>query len=318
MLTASRRTSLFSDLDVDATADAPLAALTWLGIGGRADALVRPRSVEALCTLVARCHLDGTPLRVLGAGANLLVADEGVDGVVVRLDAPPFLAQQLNRGGSVEAARLFAGADLPRAIVDSVRLGLGGLETLAGIPATVGGAVRMNAGGVHGSIADRLIGVQCITTRGEIATYPAASLQLDYRHCRLPGPVLLSAAFRLEEGDPVSLRRRLKEIMADKATTQPLGEHSAGCMFRNPPDPHSPGRRTPAGRLIDAAGLKGLAVGGASVSHRHANFMIVQPGTTATEVLDLSDLVRARVLEHSGIELEREVVVWRRGAGAES
>lgn len=312
MTMLGRPARLFADLEVDAEPDAPLAPRTWLGVGGRADVLLRPRTIEALCGIVARCFLEGTPLRVLGAGANLLVADDGIDGVVLLLDAPPFREASPNRSGRIEAVRLFAGADLPRAILDCARAGLGGLEGLAGIPATIGGAVRMNAGGIHGSVADRLHSISCITRRGEIATYAAADLAPGYRHMPLPDPIILSAAFRLEEDDPIALRTRVKEIMAHKRSTQPLAEHSAGCMFRNPPDPADPARRLPAGRLIDAAGLKGLAVGGASVSPRHANFVVVRPGATAADVLALGELVRQRVFEHSGVRLEREVVVWDR------
>lgn len=312
MLMLKRPARLFADLEVDAEPDAPLAPRTWLGVGGRADLLARPRSAEALAAIVARCSLEGIPLRVLGAGANLLVADDGVDGVVVTLEAPAFRGSALNRGGRVEAARFFAGVDLQRAVIDTARAGLGGLEGLAGIPATIGGAIRMNAGGVHGTVADRLHSVACITRRGEIATYAAADLDLSYRHSRLPDPIILSAAFRLEEADPIALRQRVKEIMAHKRSTQPLAEHSAGCMFRNPIDPEDSARRVSAGRLIDAAGLKGVAVGGASISPRHANFVVVAPGATATDVLSLCHLVRQRVLDHHGVLLEREVVVWDR------
>lgn len=304
---------LFADLDVDVEPDAPLGPRTWFGVGGRADALVRPRSVDALQSLVARCHRDGVELRVLGEGANLLVADEGVGGVVVRLDHACFRERTLNRRGGVEAVRAMAGADLAKLILDSTRGGLAGLEGLAGIPASIGGAVRMNAGGAFGAIGDRLHSVAVIDRRGEVAIHPAADLAIGYRRCRLPGPVLLWAAFRLDEDDPVRLRDRVKEVFAYKRSTQPLADHSAGCMFRNP-EALVDGVRRGAGWLIDHAGLKGLEFGGASVSRQHANFFTVMPGATASDVLELAATVSARVFDRFGVRLEREVVVWDRGA----
>ena len=302
---------LFADLDVDVEPDAPLGPRTWFGVGGRADALVRPRSVEALQTLVGRCHRDGIELRVLGEGANLLVADEGVGGVVVHLDHPCFRECALNRRGGVEAVRAMGGADLPRLILDSTRIGLEGLEGLAGIPASIGGAVRMNAGGAFGAISDRLHSVAVIDRRGEIAIHPASDLAMGYRRCRLPGPVLLWAAFRLDEGDPVALRDRVKEVFAYKRSTQPLADHSAGCMFRNP-EAEIDGVRRGAGWLIDQSGLKGTSVGGASVSRQHANFFTVSPGATASDLLELASLVATRVFDRFGVRLDREVVVWQR------
>ena len=312
---------LFADLDVEVEADAPLGPRTWFGVGGRADALVRPRSEEALATLVARCHRDGVPLRVLGEGANLLVADEGVAGVVVRLDAPCFRERRLNRRGAVEGVRLMAGADLARSVLETTRGGFAGLGGLAGIPASIGGAVRMNAGGVFGSIGDRLHAVACLDRRGEVVVAPAASLNLGYRRCELPGEIVLWASFTLDEGDPVRLRAEVAEVFAHKRSTQPLRDHSAGCMFRNPPAERLPaevvasfGGTVSAGGLIDRAGLKGFAVGGARVSEEHANFVVVQPGTAAGDVLALSEAVATRVADRFGVRLEREVVVWDRSS----
>jgi UDP-N-acetylmuramate dehydrogenase len=310
MLSAS---SLFSDLDVEVATDAPVGAtMTWYGIGGRADLLVRPRGVEALTTLLRRCNRSGTALRVLGSGANLLVADEGVDGIVVKLDAPAFAAVRYNPEGDVHAMRAMAGADLARVIMDTARRGLEGLSHLAGIPATIGGAVRMNAGGAFGDIGSAVRSVTCLSSAGEQVTYAAPELRFDYRSTNIPDPVILWAVLGLAPGDPVALRARVKEVFAFKKSTQPLADHSAGCAFKNPWDPTLE-RRVPAGRLIDEAGLKGLTIGGAAVSRHHANFIVVQPGATAADVLALMDEVRRRVFDHAGLELEREVVVWRRG-----
>jgi len=304
--------SLFGDLDVDVTHDAPLAKLTWYGIGGKADLLIRPRTVDALATLIKRCRREGTPLRVLGEGANLLVADEGVDGVVIRLDHETFREMRYNRQGEIQLMRCMAGADLARTLMDSTRRGLEGLSQLAGIPASVGGATRMNAGGAYGSIGDSIDSVTTITHNGEVVTYPANQLKFEYRKTNIPDPVILATTFRLEHSDPVKLRDRVKEIFAFKKSTQPLAEHSAGCTFKNPIDPET-NERVSAGKLIDLAGLKGESVGGATVSTHHANFITTSPGATATHVLTLLETIRKRVYESAGIELESEVAIWRRG-----
>jgi UDP-N-acetylmuramate dehydrogenase len=305
--------SLFGDLEVEATADAPIgAAMTWYGIGGRADLLIRPHTVESLATLVKRCGRSGTPLRVLGEGANLLVLDEGVDGVVVRLDAPALREVRFNAQGEVNTMRAMAGADLARVLMDCTRRGLDGLSALAGIPASVGGAIRMNAGGAYGAIGSAVRSVTCITGEGDVVTYPAAELRFEYRATNIPDPVIVSAAFHVQPTDPVALRARVKEIFNYKKSTQPLADHSAGCTFRNPLDPVSE-QRISAGRLIDEAGLKGESRGGATISPRHANFIVTQPGAKARDVLDLLRLAQQRVFEHCGITLEPEIAIWGRG-----
>jgi UDP-N-acetylmuramate dehydrogenase len=305
--------NLFADLEVDATPDAPLAEHTWFGLGGRADALVRPRTVDALATLVRRAWLQGTPVRVLGSGANLLVADEGVDGIVVKLDAPCFTESLTNAKGEVEAMRVGAGADLAKTLNEATRRGLEGLSHLAGIPSSIGGAIRMNAGGRYGATGDTVHSVGCLSRSGEIRVYPASELRFGYRETNIPDPIVLWAAFRLQQVDPVALRDRVMEIMNYKKSTQPLAENSAGCMFRNPTLPG--GERTSAGRLIDEAGLKGTTVGGAAISMRHGNFVTVERGTRTADVLELVRRVQVQVREVHGVELVREVVFWSREGG---
>lgn len=304
--------SLFRDLDVDVTPDAPLGVLTWYGVGGRADLLVRPRSVEALAALVKRCTRSNTPLRVLGSGANLLVADEGVDGIVVQLSAPAFKEVSFNKSGAPHAMRAMAGADLAKTLMETTRLGLEGLSQMAGIPASVGGAIRMNAGGAFGSIGDAVHSVTCITRNGDVVTYPASELRFEYRKTNIPDPIILAAAFDLAPADPVALRDRVKEIFAYKKSTQPLADHSAGCAFRNPIDPETE-QRVSAGKLIDESGLKGHRIGGAFVSTQHGNFIVADPGSAANDVLRLIDDVRAKVYERRGIQLEPEIAIWKRG-----
>lgn len=302
---------LFSDLDVGVETDAPIGSMTWYGIGGRADLLIRPHTVEALETLCRRARRSGVPVRVLGSGANLLVADEGVDGIVLRLDHDAFRTLQYEPTPDGMLLRAMAGADLARTLMDAARRGLAGLEALAGIPASIGGAVRMNAGGRFGAIGGVVESVACLNRQGDRVVYPASELRFDYRSTNIPDPIIVSATLRLQESDPIALRRRVKEIFEFKKASQPLAEHSAGCSFKNPLDPVTE-ERVSAGRLIDAAGLKGLSIGGAAISRQHANFIVVDPGATAGDVRALMQHVRKRVLEHSGFELEAEVVIWER------
>lgn len=305
--------SLFGDLDVEAVPDAPIGpAMTWYGIGGRADLLLHPRSVEALQTLVKRCHRSGTPLRVLGNGANLLVADEGVDGVVVKLDHDCFTELKYNVAGAIHAMKVGGGADMAKTLMDSTRRGLEGLSQMAGIPASIGGAICMNAGGAYGAIGDAIESVTCLTKSGEKVTYPAKEIRFDYRATNIPDPIILSATFHLTPTDPIALRDRVMEIFRYKKSTQPLADHSAGCTFKNPIDPVTE-QRVSAGKLIDEAGLKGLTIGGATVSDRHANFVVTAPGATANDVLKLLEEIRRRVYDKHGIELKEEIAIWRRG-----
>ncbi len=311
----SSSSSLFSDLDVEVTLDAPLGVMTWYGIGGRADVLLRPRTVEALEALAKRCHRSGVPLRILGSGANLLVADGGVDGIVVRLDQPVFKeTKYLPRNGDITIIRAMAGADMAKTLMDAARRGLEGLSQMSGIPATIGGAVRMNAGGKFGCIGDSVETVMCITRNGQRVIYPVSELKFKYRATNIPDPIILGATFQLRDEDPIALRNRVKEIFEHKKSAQPLGEHSAGCVFKNPIDPVTE-KRVSAGRLIDEAGLKGFAIGGAKVSTRHANFIVVDVNAAASDVMQVMAEIKRRVFDSSGIELETEIVVWDRESG---
>ncbi len=300
--------NLWGDLDVEAIADAPLGPLTWYGAGGHAEVLIAPRTIEALRTLMQRCRSNDIQVRVLGSGANLLVTDEGVGGVVVRLNHPAFQkADWLGDGTST--TRIGAGADLMKLVQESARRGLGGLSQLAGIPATVGGAVRMNAGGSFGDTAQSVHSIEMLTIDGEDRTIPAAELDFGYRQCALPVGIVVAAHFDLVPGNPEEIRKHVKEVFDYKKSTQPMADRSAGCMFKNPIDPAT-GRRESAGRLIDLAGMKGQSIGGAFVSERHGNFVGLREGGTANDILALAFAVQQRVLDHSGIRLDREVVVW--------
>ena len=169
----------------------------------------------------------------------------------------------------------------------------------------------MNAGGAFGSIGDVVHSVCCLDERGEMVVYPASELRFDYRETNIPDPIILWATFNLEVANPGTLRERVLEIFSYKKSTQPLADSSAGCAFKNPLDPAT-GERISAGRLIDQAGLKGTSIGGAQVSPMHGNFVLVNSGGTATDVLRLIDKIKATVFEAHSVELSTEVVVWKR------
>jgi len=277
---------------------------TWFGVGGAADHLVAPTDTDDLRAALQRHDPASGPVRVLGDGANLLVADEGVDGLVIdtrNLDAIEW---------TDDGVTASAGASLQKLVAEACRRGLAGLEGLGGVPASLGGAVRMNAGGAFGEIGPAVASLRALDHEGNERTLDARDLTFAYRSSNLDGLIVVEATLRLSPEDPEALRSRLKDVMAHKKDAQPLAANSAGCVFKNP---LVKGQRVSAGRLIDKAGLKGERIGGASVSERHGNFIVVEKGASASDVLALISRVRARVYEESGTELEQELVVWRRG-----
>lgn len=315
---------LFDDLDASVEFAAPLGPMTWYRLGGGADVLVRPRSVEALATLVRRCHESGIPIRIIGSGANLLIDDDGVDGVVVVLDNPAFRAvsplhrHRAHRGGyngeAGDAVRVMAGAAMERLVMNTAGRGLSGLEMMAGIPASVGGALRMNAGGRFGEIGDAVSAVACINLNGEIVVYGRNELDFAYRSCSIADPVILWSEFRLTPDDPKRVHEKVKEIFRYKKSTQPLAQHSAGCVFKNPLSKSDRSRRISAGELIERAGLKGATRGGAVISTQHANFFVAGKGCTARDLIELMDLAARTVARELGYELVPEIVIWRRAS----
>jgi UDP-N-acetylmuramate dehydrogenase len=296
---------LLSDLHIPHERDVPLAPLTWYGVGGPARVLARPSSMQQLSALAVRAHEEKAPVYVLGAGANLLVADEGVDGLVIQLNDPAF--KRLKVAGNL--VTVGAGFDLAKLVLEMARQGLGGLEVLAGIPATVGGAVRMNAGGAFGDIGKSVKRVQVMDGTGQIYYRDRDDLVFSYRKTNIAARYILEVEFELTPDDPDALGKRVREVFFYKKNSQPLADHSAGCAFKNPP-PREDGTRLAAGKLIDDAGLKGYRVGGASVSPQHANFVVADKGAKAADILAVIQHAQQVVLEKYGILLEREVVVW--------
>jgi len=305
---AQRAAKLVAALGMPHQINAPLGPLTWYGLGGRVDVLAQPQRVEQLAKLLLHCRDADVPLRVLGSGANLLVDDVGVDGVVVQLNADYFT--HVDQSNGVISAG--GGADLPRLVLETAKRGLAGLEALAGIPATIGGAIRMNAGGKYGAIGPQVASVLTMTDAGQTRTLQKSELEFGYRRTNITDPIILDVSFDLEPTDAVALRDKVKEIFAYKKSTQPLAAHSAGCAFKNPIGQSDES----AGSLIDKAALKGERVGAAEISPRHANFIVVHPGAKARDVLGLVRLARQRVAEQFGVNLEPELVFWSREPAA--
>lgn len=276
----------------------PLAQYTSFGIGGPADAMVIPDAVDDVRATLEFCRTAAVPYLVLGGGSNLLVRDGGFRGVVLCLDG--FLSQL-----SVEDRRVWAGAGvrLSRLVAFCSKLALSGVESLAGIPGTVGGAVRGNAGAFGGSIADHLVEIRLLTREGNEEVLSKHQVEFSYRRSSLPeGCVVLQAAFDLTPGDTAQIRRRVSENLVQRNRGQPVEWRSAGSVFKNPPGEY-------AGRLVEKAGLKGTRIGDACISPKHGNFIINLGGATAADVLALIDLMRHRVREEMHVELELEVRV---------
>ena len=277
----------------------PLAPHTWFHLGGPAEYFAEPRNIDELRELIVRCREEDLPVRLLGGGSNVLVRDEGVPGVVVRLTEPAF-AEIKVAGGRVSAG---GAAKLGHVISSAVREGLAGLETLVGIPGTIGGALHGNAGSRGGDIGQWTSRAVVMTRSGEVIQRQRDELVFAYRESSLDELAILSAEFELDAEDPEQLTKRMQQQWIVKKASQPLGHQSAGCIFKNP-------RGMSAGMLIDQAGLKGARIGGAEVSDRHANFIVAETGASSQDVLRLIELVRSRVADRLGIELQTEIEVW--------
>jgi UDP-N-acetylmuramate dehydrogenase len=291
---------LFSGLEKIVEKNQPLAKETWYGLGGPADYFVRPENVEQLVQVVSRCNENEIPIYVLGYGSNLLVADEGVRGVVCQLKSDNFSQMKFDK----EQVTAGAGVELSRLLLTCAKKGLSGLEPLTGIPGSIGGAVRMNSGGNFGDIGTAIESVTLMGEDGNIFEKRKPELQFDYRQSNITAKFILEARMNLTAGDPEQITKTIKEIWVFKKNNQPLNTINSGCIFKNP-------RGMSAGAMIDRAGLKGLVNGGAIVSEKHANFIIAQKGCTSKDVLRLIELVREKVRKQFNIELELEIEIWK-------
>ena len=274
--------------------DEPLSKYTWMKVGGAADYYVEPMDKNDLIEIAKYFRQNNFPFLILGRGSNVLVSDEGIRGAVINLETA--LAGLKMENGRVVAE---AGVWLQRFVDYCIQHELVGVEMLAGIPGTIGGAVVMNAGAHGGEISEHLVDVEvfrgCDTVR-----VPKKDADFSYRHSAFEGDIVLSATFEMQKGNKEELAKRRRELILKRNETQPLELPNSGSMFKNPPN-------TYAAKLIEQAGLKGKKIGNAQISEKHSNFIVNLGGARAGEIVQLLELAKRTVYQNSGIELELEV-----------
>lgn len=277
------------------SADAPLAQVTWFRVGGPAEVMFRPADIDDLGAFLA-AKPDDVPVTVIGVASNVLVRDGGIKGVVVRLGRG--FVEVETKDNLVTAG---AGALDFNVALTARDAGIAGLEFLSGIPGTVGGGLRMNAGAYGAEFKDVLQGATALDAKGLRHDLAVEALQLSYRHCGLPEDwIFVAARFAGQAGDKLAIARRMSEIQEAREQSQPIRAKTGGSTFANPP-----GRK--AWQLIDEAGCRGIRRGGAMISDKHANFLINTGDATAADIEALGEEVRARVLAKTGITLEWEI-----------
>lgn len=277
-------------------ADAPLADLTWFRVGGPAEVLFTPADEADLALLLAALD-PAVPVSVIGLGSNLIVRDGGIPGLTVRLGGKAF------GGIAIDGETIRAGTAVPdmRLAKAAAEASLDGLAFYRGIPGSIGGALRMNAGAHGGETTDVLIEARGIDRRGNLRTFTHAEMGFSYRHCSAPDDVIFTAAlFRCRSGDREDIEAEMERVTAAREAAQPIRERTGGSTFANP-DGHK------AWQLIDAAGCRGLVRGGAQVSPMHCNFLINRDGACAADIEGLGEEVRRRVRETSGVALRWEI-----------
>lgn len=279
--------------------DEPLATYSWFRLGGVAEYFAEPTNVDELSRLIRRFRAAELPIRILGGGSNLLVSQPVVHGLVIHLSAPEFC--QLKVVGTVLHAG--AGAKLGHAIATAVREGLGGLESLVGIPGTVGGALRRNVASQGNDLGQWTSQVTVMTRDGEWIERTRPQLRFGYGHSSLDEMAILGCQLQLEPGDPQELTRRMQVNWIVKRAKQPSGEWGHGRIFA---DPHG----LTASELVEHAGMRNAEQGGAKVSDRDSNFIVAQPGATSQDILKLIDRIREQVANRLGVELELQLDVW--------
>ena len=291
--------------------DEPMTRHTYFKVGGPAEAFVTPPDTAALEQLMRWCRSDRQPWMVIGGGSNLLVKDGGIGGVVISLSRC-LKDIRTTEGGSDVRLTAQAGVKLPSLCRYCIERGFAGFNFALGIPATVGGAIVMNAGTARGSMADVLASVGCLQADGRWIRFDRRGLDFSYRSLSWKrsgpngdgeAPIIVDGSFSLKPGDAKMLADEAEEILKVRTAQQPLDQPSAGCFFKNPAPDRS------AGELIEKAGLKGRQIGGARVSTRHANFIVNGGGATARDILALMALVQKRVAEKFEVELVPEVKI---------
>jgi UDP-N-acetylmuramate dehydrogenase len=276
-----------------------LSAHTWFRIGGPARYFAEPTNIDELVGLVARCRHEEVPVRLLGGGSNILVRDAGIDGVVIHLAAAPFAQIKVHDDAIVAGGA----AKLHHLISVAVGEGLAGLETLVGIPGTVGGALHINAGTETADIGQHLASATVLTRNAQVLTRQGDDLRFAYQQSSLDELVILDACFKLERGSPAELTRRMQKTWISKTAGQPSATQNAGCIFKNPSG-------ASAAAMIEEAGLRGSRVGDAEVSDRNANFIITNPRCKADDVIRLIELLRSGVEDRLGEKLESNIQIW--------
>jgi UDP-N-acetylmuramate dehydrogenase len=277
-------------------ANQPLAELTWFRVGGPAQVLFSPQDTEDLATLLAQLPAE-VPVTVIGLGSNLIVRDGGVPGVVIRLgrgfgDIAPEDGHRVRAGTAVPDVKVARAAQ---------EAAIAGLSFLRGIPGSIGGALRMNGGAYGGETKDVLVEARGVDRSGRIVRFTIADMHYTYRHCGAPDDVIFTeAVFQGAPGDGAVIAAEMDKITESREATQPIKSRTGGSTFKNPP-----GHK--AWQLIDAAGCRGLQIGGAQVSPMHCNFLINLGGATAADIESLGETVRTRVKETSGVALEWEI-----------
>lgn len=301
-LTAEMRENLKKLISGDTLFDERADRLTSLGVGGRIDALVFPKSEAELLSVDGFLRAARIPCLPVGNGTNLIVTDRGYRGVLIslrRLDALKCGAS----GNDSVCLEAEAGLPLSEAVRFCAKEALTGMEFCAGIPGSIGGAVRMNAGAYGGEIKDIVTAVRHLDTEGRVRTEPRDLLHFQYRNLDLPAEsIIIGAVFHLRRGAEVEIAHRVRELIEMRREKHPLEFRNAGSVFKNPRD-------VPAGSLIEKAGLKGTRIGDAQVSEKHGNFIINRGNATANDVLYLISLVQKRVFETTGHALELEVKI---------
>lgn len=285
------------------TANASMAGFSWFRVGGPAEVLFEPQDRDDLAAFMAGLP-DDVPVTVIGVASNLLVRDGGVDGVVIRLGKA--FAEITVDGQEITAGAGAMDVNVARAARDE---GLAGFEFLIGIPGSIGGALRMNAGAYGAEISDIFVAARAVTGRGEVAALSPSDMAFAYRHCGQPEDVIFTGAtFRGAPDNVDAIARRMADIQKSRGETQPVKSRTGGSTFANP-EGHK------AWELIDEADCRGLTRGGAQVSPQHCNFLINTGNATAADLEGLGEEVRRRVLENSGVELQWEIRRIGRPAG---
>jgi UDP-N-acetylmuramate dehydrogenase len=275
---------------------APLEAYTSFKIGGPADVLVEPADVDDVLRLAGQASRARIPIFVLG-GTNLLIRDGGIRGIVLSLSKLRGIHEE---PGAVLYAE--GGVGMPTLIGHAIRRSLAGLEWAAGIPGTVGGCVVMNAGTRLGEMKDAVKAVRLVTAKGELRDLPASSIPFQYRRAGLPKGIVVGVWLQLRQGLRGDIERVVKDYLHYRKDTQPLTMPSAGCVFKNPP-------HDSAGRLLEAAGLKGARVGDAEVSTKHGNFIVNRGHARAADVIQLIAKVRQTIKRKAGVRLDLELKI---------